>query len=138
MKKEAEVQKEVRYRSAQDGILLWRNNVGAATDQSGNFFRYGLANDTPQMAKNCKSSDLVGIRPVVITPDMVGQTIGQFVAIECKREGWKYSGSDRERAQLTFLRLVQAKGGCALFAESPVRWDSVHLFGQFDEISTRE
>lgn len=133
MKKEAEVQKAVRYRSAQDGVLLWRNNVGAAQDSEGNYFRYGLANDTPQMARTCKSSDLIGIRPVVITQDMVGQTIGQFVAIECKREGWKQTpGDKRAAAQTTFLNLVKAKGGCAMFADRPIDWNNVQLHGPVD------
>ena len=133
MKKEAVVQKEVRYRSAQAGVLLWRNNVGAAQDSEGNYFRYGLANDTPQMARTCKSSDLIGIRPVVITQDMVGQTIGQFVAIETKREGWKQTpGDKRAAAQQTFLNLVKAKGGCAMFADRPIDWNNVQLHGPVD------
>lgn len=128
MKTEAIVQKEIRYRSAQDGVLLWRNNVGAAKDENGNYFRYGLANDTPEMARTCKSSDLIGIRPVLITQEMVGHTIGQFVAIECKREGWKETpGDQRAAAQRTFLNLVRDKGGCAMFADRPLVWDTIQL-----------
>jgi len=133
MKNEATVQKEIRYRSAQDGILLWRNNVGAARDENGNYFRYGLANDIPQMAKTCKSSDLIGIRPILITQEMVGQTIGQFVAVECKREGWKQTpGDKRAAAQQTFMNLVKAKGGCAMFADRPIEWNEVQLYGPVD------
>lgn len=32
-------------------------------------------------------SDIIACIPITITPDMVGQTIGAFVAMEVKREG---------------------------------------------------
>lgn len=113
---ESVVAKRVRLEAAQKGLVLWRNNVGAAKDEHGNFFRYGLANDSQKMNKRVKSHDLVGIRPVVIQPHHVGQKIGQFVCRETKAAGWTYSGTEREQAQLNFATLVQSMGGDAGFA----------------------
>jgi len=93
------------------GWRLFRNNVGVLKDERGVPVRYGIANDSPAMNKRIKSSDLIGIRPVVIAPDMVGSTIGQFVAREVKKAGWKYKGTEHEKAQLAFGTLVIALGG---------------------------
>lgn len=58
-------------------------------------------------------SDLFGLKPVVITPDMVGQTIGVFVGIECKSA----TGRAREQ-QPKFIAAVRRNGGRAGFARS--------------------
>ena len=112
------VQAEIRMEAASKGCVLWRNNVGLAFDDSGNPIRFGLANDSSKMNKNIKSSDLVGIRPLLIEPHMVGQTVGQFLAREVKRGNWKYKGTAREQAQAKYLELVLSMGGDAAFANS--------------------
>lgn len=112
---ESDVMAAARLKQSKRGGRLWRNNVGAYMDERGNYIRYGLANDTKQMNKQIKSSDGIGIQPVLITQDMVGRVIGQFVARECKREGWSYRGTEHERAQLKFLELIIALGGDAKF-----------------------
>lgn len=108
---EASVVAARRLAASQRGARAWRNNVGAHIDKRGNHIRYGLANDSAEMNKVVKSSDLIGIEPVVITVDMVGSTVGRFFAEECKRPGWTYKGDAHEKAQLAFLRLVNALGG---------------------------
>ena len=112
---EAAVQTRVRIAASQGGGRLWRNNVGACQTSEGTFVRYGLANESTAINKKCKSSDLIGVQPVMITEAHVGQIIGQFVAREVKRGGWKYTGSAREKAQLNFLSLVAGLGGDARF-----------------------
>lgn len=82
--------------------------------------RYGLANDSVQLNKRVKSADLILCIPRKITPVMVGQTIGQFGAIETKHQGWTYSGSEHEAAQLNYLQLVAQAGGYASFATGPL------------------
>tara|TARA_R100000951_G_scaffold104995_1_gene98497 strand:- start:3220 stop:3696 length:477 start_codon:yes stop_codon:yes gene_type:complete len=113
---ESEVSKAVRLEAAQLGHVLWRNNVGAAQNEAGQWFRYGLANDSKQMNRITKSHDLIGIRRVLITPEMVGRTMAQFMSRETKRADWKYAGTKRELAQAHFGELVSSMGGDAGFA----------------------
>lgn len=112
---EAAVQADVRVEASQKGYRLFRNNVGALLDARGVPVRYGLANDTPRMNAALKSGDLIGIRPVLITAEHVGQHIGQFVSLECKEEGWHYTGSPHEQAQQAWAALVTSLHGYARF-----------------------
>jgi hypothetical protein len=108
---EARVQERCRLEASQAGGRLWRNNVGMLRDDNGVPVRYGLCNESKAMNQALKSSDLIGIKPVTITSDMVGHVIGQFQAREVKREGWKYTGKGREAAQMKFGELVIRLGG---------------------------
>lgn len=66
--------------------------------------KYGLAKG---------SSDLIGIKSLVVTPEMVGQKVGLFVAIEVKRPGQKPT-----REQSDFIRMVDTMGGLAGVVDS--------------------
>ena len=106
------VQEVARLEASKKGWLLFRNNKGVLPDpKTGRWIRFGLCNDNPTIGKRLRSSDLIGIRPVVITQDMVGSTIGQFVAREVKKAGWKYKGTEHEKAQLAFGTLIIGLGG---------------------------
>lgn len=104
---ETRIQNEIRLEvsAACREVTLWRNHTGCLQDQRGKWVKFGLAPG---------SSDLVGIRAVTITPDMVGQTIGQFVALEIKTD----SGKARDD-QHAFLDHVAARGGLAAIVRSP-------------------
>lgn len=131
MTDEATVQQAVRLRAAYARMHLWRNNVGACEDKSGRVIRYGLGNDSAQLNRAIKSSDLIGMTPVVITPEMVGRTLAVFTAIECKRPGWKLTNADeRGRAQKKFIDLVKDAGGFAGFATSADDVDSICAMGE--------
>lgn len=111
---ESAIQAAARVRASQLGWRVFRNNVGAMQDANGRIVRYGLANESAQQNKRIKSGDLIGVRPVLITQAMVGQTIGQFVSIECKAEDWRPDQSERTLAQMHWLQLVRSLGGHAL------------------------
>lgn len=115
---EAAVQVRVRIAVSRMGWRVFRNNVGAGKLQDGSFVRWGLCNDSAQLNDKLKSSDLVGIRPVLITPMHVGRLIGQFVSLEVKEAGWHYTGTPREVAQNAWLGLITALGGHARFVTS--------------------
>jgi hypothetical protein len=101
---ELKIQNDIRLQLGADpAVRLWRNNTGALKDQSGRLVRYGLCQG---------SSDLIGLRQVTITPEMVGQTLAVFTAIEVK---------DRGRAtpdQQAFISAVSTLGGFAGVAHS--------------------
>lgn len=112
-KSEARVQSEVRLEAPREGVYLFRNNVGAGKLQNGQFVRWGLANDSQKLNEHIKSADLIGIRKRLVTPDMVGSHIGQFVSRETKHQEWKFSGTLEEHSQLKWATLINAQGGDA-------------------------
>lgn len=128
---EAAVQTAIRIRAAELGVRPWRNNVGACTDESGRVIRYGLANDSAQLQKRLKSSDLVGwvvlhfpaARPTMGSDQTAVPTraLAVFLSVECKKSDWHGDPSrfnDREAAQQAWIDLVRADGGIAFFARS--------------------
>lgn len=115
-KSEAWAQSVVRLEASEKGVKLFRNNVGVLEDKTGRPVRYGLGNDSAQQNEIIKSADLIGIRGVVITPEMIGHRFGQFVSVECKSPGWQYTGAGRERAQMAWMNLINSMGGMAFFS----------------------
>lgn len=113
---ESDTQTLVRLEAGRLGFPLWRNNVGAGVMQNGSFVRWGLANDSKAVNERMKSSDLVGLRPIIIQPHHVGSMIGQFVSREIKRSNWVWSGTPEELAQSRWMELVLSLGGDAAFA----------------------
>lgn len=110
---------QIRLNAARLGKRLFRNNVGAGKLENGSFVRWGLCNESAALNKSVKSSDLIGISPVLITPAHIGHTLGVFLAREVKRPEWKYAGTPREEAQLNFIKIIQGLGGDARFTASP-------------------
>lgn len=100
---ELAVQNHIRLALGGGAARLFRNNTGALKDASGRLVRYGLCTG---------SSDLIGWRTITITPDMVGQKLALFTAIEVKDRGRPTS------PQLRFIEQVQRAGGLAGVARS--------------------
>ena len=101
---EHEIQQRIRLACGRGPVRLWRNNSGALVDQQGRLVRFGLAKG---------SSDLIGLRALEITPDLVGQRIAQFVAMEIKTSRGVVSSEQR-----AFLQLVEQLGGLAAICRS--------------------
>lgn len=110
---EAAIQSDIRIAAAQRGQALWRNNVGAFKDERGNFIRYGLANTTKAENSTFASADLIGIYPLLIGPEHIGHTIGQFYSVEVKKPGGRVA-----QAQENWAALVTARGGRAVIIDS--------------------
>lgn len=108
---EKSVQDEARLLISKKGGRAFRNNKGVLPDKRGVPVRFGLCNDTPEMGKRLRSSDLISCVPVSITQEMVGTVIGQFTAIEVKKRGWHYTGTEHEQGQLRFGELIIGLGG---------------------------
>lgn len=117
---ESAVQTKVRLDAAKVGMLLWRNNVGALMDDTGRMLRYGLCNDSKELNKKIKSSDLIGINSVLIEERHLGTVMGQFAAREVKEYGWRYTGDPHEEAQAKFGQIVIARGGDFKFTTGEV------------------
>lgn len=97
----------VRVEASRKGMRLFRNNVGVLRNEVGVPLRFGLANDSAGMNAAVKSADLIGWGPG-----------GQFLSVEVKAPGWRFTGTPRELAQQRWAELVLAAGGRALFVSS--------------------
>jgi len=96
-------------------VRLFRNSVGNGF--SGVLLKYEngvatIANARRQNFGLCPgSADLIGLQKIIITPDMVGQSIAKFVSIEVKSERGKLL-----EAQANWKRMVENMGGYAVVA----------------------
>lgn len=69
------------------GWLCWRNQVGNFKTMDGSrTINIGVKG----------SADLMAVKPTVITPDMVGQTLAVFVAVEVKTATGRQSESQKK------------------------------------------
>lgn len=97
--RESEIQAHIRgtmnHRDAP--TRLWRNNVGCLETKDGRWVDFGLS---------VGSADLIGIERRLITDEMVGQTVGVFLAVEVKTAVGKLS-----KEQVAWLAAVRAFGG---------------------------
>jgi hypothetical protein len=123
------IQQRILLACGNGSTRLFRNNVGtgwagqATKVTSGNLrgvaaaLRPGdvvIRQGRPLHAGLCVgSSDLIGWRSRTITPEMVGQTIAQFVAIEVKSETGRTTAQQDQ-----FLSQIQGAGGCGGVARS--------------------
>lgn len=93
-------------------VRLFRNNRGVAwmgkiVERVGS--TVVLANARPvEFGLTDGASDLIGLKSITITPDMVGQTVAVFTAAEVKRPGVKVPDH-----QQRFIDFVRSFGGIA-------------------------
>ena len=104
---EGPIQQQIRLEVGNGAVRLFRNNVGKFEDKkTGRWVEFGLM---------VGSADLIGWKRVIITPEMVGMPMAQFLSIEVK----KLKGGRKADEQKTWARNVLAAGGLAGFARSP-------------------
>lgn len=114
---ERQIQTQILLQCGRGDTRLFRQNVGQGwvgrliRQQAGTV---ELAAARPLHAGLCEgSSDLIGWRTVEVTPDMVGQRLAVFTAIEVKSETGRPTPE-----QMKFLDAVRNAGGIACVARS--------------------
>lgn len=123
---ESDIQQYIQLHGPYIDTWLLRNNSGALKDANGRLVRYGLGNTSKKVNDTMKSSDLIGIHEVTITPEMVGKKVGVFTAIEVKGSTFKPSEKDeRYLAQRNFINLVTNKGGVGAVCKSKEEFNKV-------------
>ena len=114
---EADITNPILTGATKLGARLFRQNaglgwVGKITRKTAAAIT--LENPRPLHAGLCKgSSDIIGWTPRVITPEMVGQTVAVFTALEVKTGRVATTPE-----QAAFVRAVQAGGGIAAVVRS--------------------
>ncbi len=100
MKLETTLQNEIRLElGKRKNLRMFRNNVGMI-----NGVQFGLC---------VGSSDLIGFKSITITPEMVGQKVAVFTAIEVKTDKGKPTP-----AQNKFIEMVNNNGGIGAVVRS--------------------
>ena len=101
---ESVIMRQIQLYATKLGMRLFRNNVGVAMTSSGSMVKLGLC---------AGSSDLIGMIPVEITQEMVGQKVAVFCAVEVKAKKGKLT-----KQQELFLEMVNFMGGIGIVAKS--------------------
>ncbi len=101
---EQALQQRILLALGRGAARLWRNNTGCLPDANGRMVRFGLCRG---------SADLIGYTTVTVTPDMVGQRLAVFTAVEVKTPTGRPTPE-----QTAFLKHIQDAGGRAGIARS--------------------
>jgi hypothetical protein len=111
------IQNEIRL-AISGKATLFRNNVGTAWIGDTSKLKDGsvlIRNPRIFHAGLCEgSSDLIGWRSLTITPEMVGQTVAVFAALEVKSKTGRATAG-----QKNFCQRVLEAGGFAGIVKSP-------------------
>ena len=93
---ETNIMNRIMLAMSKKGWLVWRNNVGLFKTPDGKrSINIGVKG----------SPDIMAIKPTVITPDMVGKTVGIFVGVEVKTATGRQS-----EAQKKWQGVAESKG----------------------------
>ena len=129
---ESNIQRAAQLALSAIGVISWRNNIGIGwagkavritktmtiTVNEGDVV---VHNARPLHAGLCNgSSDLIGIRSITVTPEMVGKRHGLFCGFEAKTPTGR-----THTDQYNFMRVVNESGGIAGIFRSPD--DAVNL-----------
>lgn len=109
MSNESAVQSEIMlHLGRRPDVRVFRNHNIKLQDKFGRWHACGLMPG---------SADIVGIQRVVITPEMVGQTVGVWVSVEVKAPGAR-TKPEQLKAQVNWRDFILQWGGKAGFASS--------------------
>lgn len=128
MTKEHDLQNEIRLHVSREQLgTLFRANVGQGW--AGKVQRMHLTPDTNTIllinprpfstGLPVGFPDLFGFVPVTITPDMVGQEIAVFAAVEVKQKTGRVSAKQRD--MMAFLQKYGARAGVARSVDDAAR-----------------
>lgn len=126
--KEHDLQNEIRLHISKERLgTLFRANVGRGW--TGEVQRMNLTPGTNTIVISNPRPfntglpvgfpDLFGLVPVTITPDMVGQQIAVFVAVEVKQKTGRISAKQKD--MLVFLQQQGARAGIARSVDDAAR-----------------
>jgi hypothetical protein len=107
---EGKVSADIALALGHGDCRLWRNNVGGLYAMDGRFVAYGLGSIGGKILPG--TLDWIGLRSVVITPEMVGRRVAIFAAIDAK------DLAKPRKNQILFANHVIAAGGLAGFAHN--------------------
>lgn len=113
---EKDIQNEIRIATSKMGMRVFRNSTGVAfREKSGEHLCEKCRKKTRvvKFGLCVGSSDLIGWMPVVITEELVGKTVGVFIALEVKTPKGRVS-----KEQQTFIREATKSGGIAAVVRS--------------------
>ena len=114
---ETDIKRRIMLATASPDIRLWNNPVGQGWQ--GRSFEIRDKQLVFGQARRVNyglcpgSSDLIGPRSIVITPDMVGRRIAVFAAIEVKTETGRASVE-----QVSFCKTINSLGGMSGIART--------------------
>jgi hypothetical protein len=115
---EREIQYDILAKCNSGGTRLWRNHSGRVQcARTGRWHPFGIPGKG--------GADLIGIQQVVITPEMVGQTVAVFLAVEVKSATGKVTTD-----QKNFLKFISDSGGLAGIARSAQDAISISISNQ--------
>lgn len=116
--REDRVSAEIDLAHSHGEVRLFRNNVGVLVDRAtGRPVAFGLGSKGARPLRG--TSDKIGYRSVVVSPEMVGRRVAVFIAIEEKDLGRPTPD------QLQFIANVQAAGGIAGVAHSAAEAEAI-------------
>lgn len=101
---ETNIMNKIMLKMSEKGWLVWRNQVGLFKTMDG-------TRTVPIGVKG--SADIFSVKPTVITQDMVGQTVGIFVAVEVKTATGRQS-----EPQKNWQKVAESKGMEYILARS--------------------
>lgn len=115
--RESDIQNRILIELSKQGTVAFRINAGsfwAGEIMSNKDNMLLMKNPRKIQGAPEGTSDIIGVTTVTVTPEMVGQRVGVFTAIEVKKPG-----ENPKAHQKNFLKNMRDRGAIAGVARSP-------------------